>query len=467
MLNMNNQENSEELQKELFENLDSLSNLLNSLGHKKRIIILVHLLDGQKRFSFLEEKTALKKTALAHHLNLLSNSGLINKIDRGEYEVTQDGKELLGSIMRTYTSSSLRTLEVARSLQKSFFFEYGLEEITTTKMKQVSSDPKFIPHNLTLLGAISGVMKALGSKISIDELAGLTGFCFLTVIGQDRLWVSAPTGHTLRNSFLEILSNSGWEFHMIVDKGSLPSDNDPTKPLSAIDEKRARNLLKLIKKEIDNDRPVVLWGIPVPEWGIVKGYKDDNYIVSTFRHIEEKFENQIPYNKINAQGAISALFVKDVSKEKLTAEDYKESIKRAISISKENKYGREGHITGFSAYDRWAYLIENEKDMGTKYFGNAYIIKSFLAGRKSVVKYLKKISNINRNLPQQVSIEKAIKKYQKVVEFYEKLSELFPHIYSGVLNQEKISKGASLIRILKKLEEEGVNYLEQALNEWN
>ena len=105
--------------------------------------------------------------------------------------------------------------------------------------------------------------------------------------------------------------------------------------------------------------------------------------------------------------------------------------------------------------------------MGTKYFGNAYIIKSFLAGRKSVVKYLKKISNINRNLPQQVSIEKAIKKYQKVVEFYEKLSELFPHIYSGVLNQEKISKGASLIRILKKLEEEGVNYLEQALNEWN
>jgi len=461
---MNNQEDNEELQKEIVDNLDSLADLLNSLGHKKRIIILTHLLDGQKKFSFLEEKTALKKTALAHHLNVLLNNGLINKIDRGEYEITQDARDILKSIMKTYSSSSIRTIEIAKSLQKRFFLDYGLEENITSKVTLVSSDPEFIPHNLTLLGAISGIMKALGSKITIDELAGLTGLCFLTIIDQNRLWVTAPSGHTLTKSILEIISNSGWVFQRYTDIGTFPSD--PTKPLSAKDEERAQKLLKLTKREIDKDRPVVLWGIPVPEWGIVKGYKDENYIVSTFRRIEDRFENQIPYNKINADGALGALFLIDVSKEKINDVDYKESIRRAVSISKVNRYGREGHITGLRAFDKWIYLLENEIDQGTKYFGNAYLIQTFLASKKSVVIYLKKLSNTYRNQSQQAALDKAVKEYLEVVEIYEKLQELFPLIYGGVFTKESVSKGVNLIKSLKNHEEEGVKYLEQSLDEW-
>ncbi|NPD87428.1 MAG: winged helix-turn-helix transcriptional regulator [Asgard group archaeon] len=463
---MNSPENQKKMQEELFDHIENFSEILSRIGHKKRIIILAHLLDGQKKFSFLEEKTNLKKTALTHHINLLTSSKLVNKIDRGLYEISQDGRELIQSTLRTYISSSLRTLEIARSLQKRFFFDYRLDERITSKMKQVSSNPEFIPHPITLIGAIGGVLNSQGIKITKDELAGVSGYCFLTIVKENSLWVTAPESHYLIESFLKALSKMGWKFSRYIDSGSLPSDDDFTKPLSDEDERRARKLFNLIKKEIDNDTPVILWGIPVPEWGIVRGYKDENYIVSTYRQMQEEYGNQIPYNKINASGAVVALTIEDISRRKEYKIDYKESIQRAVSIVKENKYGFNRYITGLEAYERWASLLLNEKDEGTKYFGNAYLIQYFLAGRISAVKFLRKLNINSKGKSQEESISRAIKEYQKIVEVYKELAKLFPLAYGEILDQQKCIKGAELINKLKKYEEKGVSHLEQALERW-
>lgn len=463
---MSNQEKQEKLQSEIFHYLDNFSEMLVSIGHKKRIIILTHLLNGSKKFSFLEEKTNLKKTALAHHLNILSNSRMVNKIERGLYEISEDGREFILSIFKSYKSSSLRVLEIAKSLQERFFFDYWLDEKAKTHMKLVSSNPEFIPHAMTLIGAITGVLKAYGSKITVDELAGLTGHCFLTIVGQNKLWVTAPETHNLIDTFLMVLEKIGYKFSRYFDKDSFPLDSDFTRPLSFEDEKRARRLFTLIRKEVNEDKPVILWGIPVPEWGIVKGYKEENYIVSTFRQIQEKYENQIPYNKINAMGSINALFIENFYDRKDIEIDYKESIERAISIAKENKYGRSGHITGLEAYDRWRYLMENEEDEGTKYFGNAYLIQVFQAGKQSVTRFLRKINNQFKNMPQQISIEKAINEYQEIEKIYKELAELFPLAYGKILKQEKTKTGVELIQALKNHEDKGIRSLEQALAKW-
>ena len=466
MIDMDNQNNQKNLQEEIFNHLDRFSDILVSIGHKKRIIILTYLLNGPKKFSFLEEKTDLRKTALAHHLSILSESKLVDKIERGIYKISQDGREFIQNFYRAYNKSSLKSLEIARTLQKRFFSEYDIDEKLETNKRIVSINPEFEDNALTLMGAITGVLKASGSNLSVEDIAGLTGQCFLTIVGSDRLWVTAPESHNLLETFLKVLESIGHKFSKYHDAGSLPSNEDFSQPLSVEDEKRARKLLNIVKKEIDKDKPVILWGIPVPEWGIVKGYKNDNYIVSTFVPIHEEFDNQIPYDKISAVGGIIALRIEGDFKEKIFKTDYKKSIERAISISKENIFGRTNHITGLEAYDRWIYLLENEEDRGTKYFGNSYLIRFFHAGKQNALSYLEKLGNKFKNTPQQTLIEKATYEYQKIVEIYSQLRVLLPLAYGVILKQKEGRKAAELISKIKEHEENGIKYLEQALENW-
>ncbi|NIO38012.1 hypothetical protein GTO27_09960, partial [Candidatus Bathyarchaeota archaeon] len=70
-----------------------------------------------------------------------------------------------------------------------------------------------------------------------------------------------------------------------------------------------KNLFEKIKREIDErDRPVVLWGLAIPEYGIVKGYDGNSYIVSTYRSLIEQPETPIPFYDLKAPGCIDAFF---------------------------------------------------------------------------------------------------------------------------------------------------------------
>ncbi len=89
--------------------------ILRSLAHKKRLEILTSLWVGPRTFSELQEVTGLGKTALAHHLELLVRTGLLNHGGRGHYELNCDGREFLSAIGITYTSSRRRReLEAAK-----------------------------------------------------------------------------------------------------------------------------------------------------------------------------------------------------------------------------------------------------------------------------------------------------------------------------------------------------------------
>ena len=73
MLDMSKKSSPSRIQDKLLSSLDGFSELMNSIGNKKRIYILALLLDDPKLLSVIEEKTELGKTALAHHINLLFN----------------------------------------------------------------------------------------------------------------------------------------------------------------------------------------------------------------------------------------------------------------------------------------------------------------------------------------------------------------------------------------------------------
>ena len=72
----------------------------------------------------------------------------------------------------------------------------------------------------------------------------------------------------------------------------------------------------------------------------------------------EELQNQFPYDKIDSEGSIHLIIFDKASTEEISDKDYKESIERAIYIAENKNLGREGFLTGVSAYDEWINTLE-------------------------------------------------------------------------------------------------------------
>lgn len=82
-----------------------ITKILSALANEKRMQVLTALLDGTKTFSKLQDTTELGKTALSHHLNILVNSGIIQQVSRGNYELSEDGYNTLSAMGDVYVAS--------------------------------------------------------------------------------------------------------------------------------------------------------------------------------------------------------------------------------------------------------------------------------------------------------------------------------------------------------------------------
>ena len=92
--------------KEILETYNKdLSEILGAIANDSRIILMASLVENPREFSELKEIVGLSKTALAHHLERLTNVGLLRNISRGRYELTSDGYDLLASIATAYVDS--------------------------------------------------------------------------------------------------------------------------------------------------------------------------------------------------------------------------------------------------------------------------------------------------------------------------------------------------------------------------
>ena len=87
------------------------------MAHDKRLQLLALVVGGRQEFAGLLKATGLSKTALANHLSQLSDSGLIERLERGSYQLTADGRGLLGLIVEAYKDSQARE-RAARSCSR-------------------------------------------------------------------------------------------------------------------------------------------------------------------------------------------------------------------------------------------------------------------------------------------------------------------------------------------------------------
>jgi DNA-binding transcriptional ArsR family regulator len=446
----------------LLESPSGVAELLKLASHPARIHVMALLLHGEHEFSELTQQTGLSKTALANHLRLLVQKELVEKIGRGEYRLTTDGQELLKAAAVVYKSSVQRQYAMRELLTRRY--TEGLKEVKPLEKKVISKKVEYQPCWISYTGAIAGCLKALGTDCDIVDVGGVSGYAFLINVAKSVTCPSGPTAFP-EKTWKQIRKASeelGWTLETLAYDGSYPEREEA--PTSKEIEK-AREIFEKIKQEIDKrDRPAVLWGLVIPEYGIVKGYEGNSYIVSTYRSLIGQPEDSVAFHELKAPGCLDSIFFRERVKHRGEAAD-KEALARAIDFASAKVQVLRNYVAGPEALDEWANVLETLPEEKQNYHGNSYVGACYCEGREMCANYLKRLARRHPG-KQSKQLLKAAEAYEKGGKLLKEFTQLFPFGFKGDMRLEKRKKGATLLRAVKSCEEEAIKYMKMALEEW-
>ena len=451
-----------QLQTILFESPKEIAELLRSASHPARIQILTLLLRGEHDFSELMQHTELSKTALANHLTRLMKNGLVQRVARGEYSLTVDGKELLNAAATMYKDSARREEERRELLRRRY--TKGLIEVKPLNKRLISKKVEYLPCWLSYTGAMAGSLRALGVDCDTVDVGGYSGYAFIINVSKGVTCPSGPTALPLKTwqQIHKGTESLGWT----IEHYEYPHDY-PAKEGNPIPEEIeiVRKLFEKIKREIDErDRPVVLWGLSAPEYGIVKGYEGNFYLTSTFRTLSNQPEKPINFYDLKAPGCIDAFFFRNKIEVDAIPAD-RETIERAINFGTANVQILNNYVGGPAALDEWANVLENLPEEKQNYMGNSYVGACVSEGRWMSGEFLNRLSKKYHG-KQSKHLHEAAKCYEKGWKLMEEFTRIFPFKFQGKMKLEDRKKGAGILRKVRPFEEEAIKHMKKALEEW-
>ncbi len=408
---------------------------------------------GGAGFSSMLEATHLSKTALANHLTQLIERGLVGRQSRGRYVLTRDGKELLAAAFSTYRTSSRRSQREMELVKRSYSEAYG--EGRRMERKEVSMDVAYQPCWLSFNGAIAGCLTALGMKRSTADVGGSSGYSFLVNVSKGETCPSGPTAIHPKafKTMIAGVEELGWG----IDAYEYPHSYPSKKGVPTPEELRTVwNLFQRIKKEIDEkDRPVVLWGLAAPEYGIVKGYDGDTYIVRTFRSIVDPGEEEpVRYQDLKAPGCIDAFFF--TTRLKVSpSRARKNALRRALDFADARIPVQRNYVAGPAALIEWASVLKELPEDRQNYMGNSYVGCCVGEGRALSSMFLRSVVKKMPARPAEI-LDSAAASYARGAKLMGEFEKLFPFRFEGKMPARKRRAGAALLLKVSQHEERAI-----------
>jgi DNA-binding HxlR family transcriptional regulator len=438
---------------------EGIAEMLRSASHPARIRVLTLLLRGEHKFSRLQRSTSLSKTALANHLDQLVDRKLVDRIDRGEYDLTVFGRRLIEAVATIYSDSALREREEQRRLSRRY--AEGLSERISSDRKVISKKIEHVSRWLSYTSAMAASLKALGVPVDATDVGGYSGYSFLVNVAKGILSPSGPTALSM-GAWKELIRGTeslGWTLERCKYPHSYPTrEGSPTPKEMEV----ARRLFGKIKKEIDEkDRPVVLWGTFVPVYGVVNGYEGESYITSEFRD-GRNVEKLLPFHDLKAPGHIDAFFFRN----KIARDRGKESVValgRAVAFAAARVPILDGYVAGPRALDEWADTLANSGQGDQDYMGNSYVGMCVAEGRSMCSDFLKRLIN-QFHWNHSEDLRKAAEHYQESAKLMEEFTEIFPFKYQGKMNLKDRRRGAEILRNVGVKEQEAVKQMDEVLD---
>ncbi|MFX1283002.1 MAG: ArsR/SmtB family transcription factor [Promethearchaeota archaeon] len=444
---------------DLLGSLTEIAEITKAISHEKRLKILILVMDEAQDFSSLLAKTELQKTALSNHLSKMLQFNLIKRVERGKYLITTDGLKLLTLITSFYHEASVKQ-ELER---KKLIHRYTHRRMKKME-KKINIEPTYQPCWISYLGSVSGVMKALGKEEhDLVNTGGYTGYAFaLPNVSKDSTCPSGPTA--LGKMWQEIMKGTGvlgYNIKQYDDPSCYPKQEGHITPE---DRDRANKLFQRIKTAIDQNNPVVLWGLPIPEYGIVTGYQESSYLVSTFRSLINQPDDPVAFDALQAPGGLHAvIFENQLSK--VTMSDDRDALQRAITLA-EGQLAEDNYVAGVLAYETWANVLETAPQEKVLYHGNSYNNECTLEAKDLSAAFLGRLAEKYNTEPFSSYLKEAAEKFGKIVELLKSFQKIFPFAFEGDLSEEKRLEGAKILREVIPHERQTLTLMKKALESW-
>jgi hypothetical protein len=339
------------------------------------------------------------------------------------------------------------------------------------RQHRLLTTPIFQGSWLSFCGAMAGALTALGHACDVVDVGGYSGYAFLTNVTEG--WTD-PGSPTLHSGNVKRTLPAVVELWAEIVRGteSLGVRLDHywdteqyrfwKEPIPEETTRRARAVFERVKAAIDAGRPVVLWGLVVPEYGIVTGYgaghtgaadqgDDDHYLVSTFRHTLGQPETPVHYAALQAKGGLEAIFFgeaiaasNDVDRHALRrALRLAEGAGRIFTFETPRHPIREHqrYVTGPDAYDEWARVLEASKPKTVYYEYNAYVAAVVHEAKGMAAAFLQRLAEKHTGAPQAVPLTQAAEAYRQAEAQLARVVSLFPYADSGEMPIEKCREG--------------------------
>jgi hypothetical protein len=350
-------------------------------------------------------------------------------------------------------------------------------------IRAVAQPAEFQDTWLSYAGALAGALTALSTPADVVEVAGRSGLAFLLNVTEGWTDPGSPTLHSgnVARTGDEIVALWREMTRGVEALGPrLEHDWDPEqyrfyRGLDETQRGRARRLFERVRASIDAGRPVVVWGLSVPEYGVVNGYDDESYHVSTFRHHLGQSEDPIRWDSLQAKGGLEAIFVEPAAV--AGRPDDREAVARALRLGQgvgTFTFDTPGHpirevqhyLTGPAAYDEWARTLDAGVK-GTLYYEyNSYNSACLHAAREAAAAFLGRLAERQVGRPQAEPLAQAAKSYASAAAELRSLTQLCPYADTGDLTPAQCRQGSALLRAARPHEERALAHLAAAAERW-
>lgn len=423
----------------------SITDYFKAIAHPKRLNILYFLtVESMCDFTRLKKLTELSKTALANHLSQLEKLKLIKRVERGHYEITEDGKNLVHNTIEIYKKSQFSDINTSQSIGREY-----MKFISNIKML---SDIEFKSYWVSQLASLHGCLDYLGIKISTPWLFGVTGHAFIINIA-DRICPSGPTAWK-NDMIIDLIQNIGIKIESFYAE-TCYSDY----------EEQLQNGWNFVKSSINQNHPCYGWQIgDIKEYYIIYGYDNVGYYYKGY--FQEGGAGPKSWKDIGK------MFIRLYSVKKAnTSVDYSIQVKKAFQmVLKHSKnpsdwIHKPEYSSGLDGFDRWIRWIENGE---AEQFGQAYNSRVWAECRSEAVNFLRE-ARIHLNSKFKPYFDKAIEHYELVAKNLTKVNEMYPFDMNKLtINpigiNEKSRVGANLLKNAREAELNGLLDLEKILD---
>jgi hypothetical protein len=336
------------------------------------------------------------------------------------------------------------------ALRRSYVQPDGAMEMD----KNILNKPaRYRPCWASYNGAMAGLLASQGIDCDVAEVAGRSGYAFVTNVFEGRLCASGPTALGIETwvQMREGTESLGYKLEHWTDYSAEPRGEAP----SVKELEKMKRLFDRVRNEIDQGRPAVLWGIAVPEYGLVNGYEGDSYIVSSFRGAIGMPDGPVKYHELDAPGCYDAYFIKGRNERKEVA---KEMLSRALRFATGEVRSEKGYVNGPQAFLAWADALEPSAVDERSYMSNAYVGACAQEAKGLASTFLGRLAK-STGYPEMSVASQA---YADLSAHLQKFTALFPFEQEGNLTPTDRKTGAALLREAYGLEMNAVSSLSRA-----